>query len=213
MIKLYGVILSPYVRKTLFVLTKKQLAFELIPQMPFNVDENYKKISPLGKVPALTDGELSLADSTVICEYLEDAYPEIAAYPSDCKQKAKARWFEEYGGTKVTEVTASIFFQRFVSPQMLKKQPDEALIADIISNKLPPVLAYLEQQLPEQGFLFGDDILTADIAIVSPFINASIVGYSPDSEQWPKVSAFIDRVKQNEIMQALLAAEAKFLKR
>ena len=67
MIKLYGAILSPYVRKTLFVLAKKQLSFELVPQMPFSVDDDFLKISPLGKVPALQDDDLSLADSSVIC--------------------------------------------------------------------------------------------------------------------------------------------------
>ena len=213
MIKLYGAILSPYVRKTLFVLAKKQLSFELVPQMPFNVDDDFLKISPLGKVPALQDDDLSLADSSVICEYLEDAYPDIATYPIDSKEKAKARWFEEYGDSKVTELATGIFFQRFVAPKMLKQETDEKLVQDIIEHKLPPVLAYLESQVPTQGFLFGDEMLTADIALVSPLINAEIVGYSIDAKQWPQLCAFLERVKSHQVMQPILAAEEKFLHR
>ena len=65
--------------------------------MPFAKDVEFQKLSPLGKIPALQDGDLTLCDSTVICEYLEDAYPDKPVYPANPKDKAKARWFEELG--------------------------------------------------------------------------------------------------------------------
>lgn len=121
MIILHGVSASPYVRKVIAVLAMKQLSFEHKQQMPFARDAEFNKISPLGKVPALQDGDITLCDSTVICEYLEDIYPEINVYPINHANKAKARWVEELAGSRVTELAAGIFFQRFMRPMAFKK--------------------------------------------------------------------------------------------
>ncbi|MEP5569300.1 MAG: glutathione S-transferase family protein [Halioglobus sp.] len=210
MIKLYGANASPYVRKVLAVLAIKQLPFEHIPQMPFVDDPDFKKISPLGKIPALEDGDLKVADSKVICQYLEEAYPDNPVYPQDLHDRTRARWYEELGGSKVTEMAGGIFFQRFMRPMMLKQDADEALVESIITKQLPPMLDYIESQVPADGFLFGS-LGVADLALVVPFVNAGYAGYEVDAEQWPKFAAFIARVKGHEIVVPLLEAEAKML--
>lgn len=207
MVTLYGAFGSPYVRKVLFVLGVKELPFEHIPQMPFARDPDYLKISPLGKIPALRDGDLTLCDSTVICEYLEDAYPESPVYPADVAGKARARWLEEFAGSRVTENAAGIFFQRLMRPLFMKKEPDEALIEKIISTQLPPLLDYMESQVPDQGFLFGD-IRLADVCLVSPFINAGYAGYEVDPARWPTFAGYMQRVKADPVMKRVLAEEA-----
>lgn len=210
MIILHGVSASPYVRKVIAVLAMKQLSFEHKQQMPFARDAEFNKISPLGKVPALQDGDITLCDSTVICEYLEDIYPEINVYPINHANKAKARWIEELAGSRVTELAAGIFFQRFMRPMAFKKDPDEALIAKIIDKDLPPILDYLETLVPATDFIFGE-LQLADVSLVSPFINASYANYTVDAQRWPKLSAFIDRVRAHPIMQPILKAEAKIM--
>jgi glutathione S-transferase len=50
--------------------------------------------NPLKKVPVLVEGDLALFDSTVILEYLEDAYPNPPLYPRDPKARAKCRLVE-----------------------------------------------------------------------------------------------------------------------
>lgn len=210
MIILHGVSASPYVRKVIAVLAMKQLSFEHKQQMPFARDAEFNKISPLGKVPALQDGDITLCDSTVICEYLEDIYPEINVYPINHANKAKARWIEELAGSRVTELAAGIFFQRFMRPMAFKKDPDEALIAKIIDKDLPPILDYLETLVPATDFIFGE-LQLADVSLVSPFINASYANYTVDAQRWPKLSAFIDRVRAHPIMQPILKTEAKIM--
>lgn len=93
MITLYGAYGSPYVRKVLFVLAVKELSFEHIQQLPFTGDQEYLKINPLGKIPSLRDGDLTLCDSTVICEYLDEAYPDHPVYPADtADRRGRAGW-------------------------------------------------------------------------------------------------------------------------
>ena len=109
MIQLYGVAGSPFVRKNFSSWRLKSCLLRHIQQMPFARDPEYLKINPLGKIPSLRDGDVLLCDSTVICEYLEDAYPEHPVYPLDIPGKARARWLEELAGSRVTELAAGIF--------------------------------------------------------------------------------------------------------
>ncbi|NQX88306.1 MAG: glutathione S-transferase family protein [Halioglobus sp.] len=206
----YGASASPFVRKVLVALKIKELPYEQIQQMPFTGDTDYMKLNPLGKIPTLQEGDLVICDSTVICEYLEDSCPEPALYPSDPADKARARWYEELGGTRVAELAAGIFFQRFMRPMVLKQEADEELVEKIIANRLPPILDYLESQVPESGFVFGDFML-ADLGLMSPFVNAAYAGYEPDAARWPRFNDFIRRVKVHPVVDEVLRAEAAML--
>lgn len=210
MIILHGVSASPYVRKVIAVLAMKQLPFEHRQQMPFARDAEFNKISPLGKIPALQDGDITLCDSTVICEYLEDTHPEVNVYPTNHADRAKARWIEELAGSRVTELATGIFFERFMRPSVFKKDPNEALVEKIIDKDLPPILDYLEALVTESDYIFGE-LQLADISLVSPFINASYANYTVDAQRWPKLAAFIDRVKVHPVMAPILNAEAKIM--
>lgn len=209
--KIHGVILSPFVRKVLAVAKLKNLDFENVPVFPGNVEPKWLELSPLGKIPAFEDDQLRISDSSVICEYLEDRYPESSLRPSDPAEKARSRWFEEYGDTKVVELCGGgIFFERFVKKVMGLGDTDEAKVKQTIEVDLPPVQDYLESKIPADGFLFAE-IGIADISIVGPFINAEHVGYSVDAVQWPKLSAFIERVKTHPVLSELIDAEKQML--
>ena len=109
MIRIYGVHGSPFVRKVYVALDLKGIDYETVPQMPFARDAEYQKINPLGKVPTLVDGDITLCDSKVICQYLEDVHPAPALYPDDPVALARARWYEELGGNQLSELGAGIF--------------------------------------------------------------------------------------------------------
>lgn len=210
MIKVYGVHGSPFVRKVFIALDIKGIPYEVVQQMPFSRDAEYLKINPLGKVPALVDDDLTLCDSKVICQYLEEAYPEVALYPKDPKERARALWYEDLCAGRVAELASGIFFQRFMRPFVLKQEADEVLVAKIIDRDLPPMLDYLESQIPADGFIFGD-FMMADLSVISPFINAAYAGYQVDATRWPAVAGLIARVKEQPQVKAVLAKEAKAL--
>lgn len=205
--RLHGASGSPFVRKVQVALALKGLPYEQIQQLPFTRDAEYRKINPLGKIPTLQDGDLTICDSTVICEYLEEAYPQAPLYPANPADRARARWLEELGGSRVAELAAGIFFQRFMRPMVLKQEPDEELVAKIIDRQLPPLLDYLEAELPAQGFIFGA-FMMADMSLMSPFVNAAYAGYAVDAQRWPIFTDFIARVKAHPVVSEVLAAEA-----
>lgn len=206
MIKIYGANGSPFVRKVTVMLDLKGAEYELIHQMPFSGDKEYLKLNPLGKIPTLVDGDLTIGDSKVICRYLEAAFPEPALYPTGAKKRALADWYEEFSGTHLTELATGIFFQRFMKPLAFKQEPDEELISKIINKKLPPVLDYLEERIPSGGYLFGD-FMMADLCLVSPFINAGYVGYEVDDSRWPNLAALIAEVTKIPEVASIVETE------
>ena len=87
---LYGALGSPFVRKAIVALTEKGIVYDHEQVVPFGPNPEYRKISPLGKIPAFRDGDRTLADSSVIIAYLERTHPEPPLYPQDAYEYARA---------------------------------------------------------------------------------------------------------------------------
>ncbi len=201
MIKVYGVSPSPFVRKVLVCLELKGLEYERIDIMPGATPDDYKTISPLSKIPAITDGDFTISDSSVICDYLEDKYPSVATYPDTPEKRAKARWLEEYADTKMAETASVVFRERILRGVVMKMEPNTELVDRIIAKDLPERLDYIESQLPDTGFMFGEQLLVVDVALTTHLINAGYAGYNVDSTRWPKVAAYYNRVLAHSALQ------------
>ncbi len=206
-LKIIGSFVSPYVRKVLACLNLKGLPYEIDPITPFFGNDEFERLSPIRRIPVLIDGDFSVSDSSVICFYLDEAYPGHPLLPADPKDRARARWFEEYADTRLGDVFIWGFFYPKVVHQLVWGEPgDQERVARTLEEEIPPAVDYLERELPESGFLFGD-IGLADIAIASMFRNASYGGFEPDPERWPRTAAFVNRVLGHPAIASLLPFE------
>src|SRR5438128_1230353 len=188
-----GSFVSPYVRKVLACINLKGLAYEVDPITPFFGNDEYQRLSPLCRIPVLIDGDLSVSDSSVICAYLDEAYPGHPLFPADPKQRARARWLEEFADTRLGELFIwSLFYQKVVRPMVWGEPTDEARVAKAEQEDIPAALDYLERELPADGFLFGA-IGAADISIASFFRNGAYAGFETDRSGWPRTAAFVER--------------------
>lgn len=191
---LHGVNLSPFVRKVRMALAEKGITYEQEQVVPFGQTDEFKKLSPLGKIPVWQDGDLVIPDSSVIINYLEGTEASPPLYPSDPGQRARALWYEEYGDTAVVGALTTVFFQRFVRKNFFKEEPDEELVKNALENEIPPILDYLEAELGDNEYLVGNQFSVGDIGVTTGFVNLRIVGESVDAARWPKVAAYVDRV-------------------
>jgi len=191
---LHGANLSPYVRKVRVALAHKGIEYEDVQIIPFGPSPEFEKLNPLKKIPVYQDGDLVLPDSSVILGYLEHKHPEPALLPSDPGERGRALWFEEYGDTKVTTTLATVFFQRFVAPNFMKREPDEIAIRKAIDEELPPIFDYLTGQLGDSDFLVGGMFSIADIATTTGFVNFRIGGEDIDADRWPALAAYVERI-------------------
>lgn len=207
-LKIIGSFVSPYVRKVLACMNLKGLAYEVDPITPFYGNEEFERLSPLRRIPVLVDGDFSISDSSVICAYLDEAYPGHPLFPADPKDRARARWLEEYADTRLGDVFIwSFFYQKIVCPLVWGEPTDEARVAKALEEDIPAALDYLEGELPADGYLFGD-IGAADIAIASFFLNGSYAGFEPDADRWPHTAAFVQRVLVHPCIAGLVKFEA-----
>jgi glutathione S-transferase len=211
MLNIYGVPLSPFVRKVHLALAHKGIEYNAIPTMPGDSAPEFRAISPLGKIPVLQDGEFSVPDSSIILRYLDAKYPEKTLYPQDPELAAKVCWLEEYADTNLVQGCAVFFRERLVNPKMMNKPCDEDAVADAQNNLMPPLLDYLESVVQEAGYFIGDALSVADLGITSAFVNAQYGGYSVDAEAHPKLAAYLARAMQSSLVKDQLDKEQKIL--
>lgn len=213
MATLYGAPISPFVRKVRVLMAEKKLKHDLVPVMPGSQDEPFRTLSPLGKVPAYQDEAVGLADSSVICAYLERRHPSPALYPSEAVPYARCLWFEEYGDSKVFEVlTVGVFFERVVGPRLRGTEADAAKIAATLAEKVPPVFEYLESQLADGDYLVTSLPTLGDVAVASHFVNFRYAGEHVDPARYPRLAAFVERMLGRPAFAACMEDEARFLK-
>jgi len=199
---------SPFVRKVRVVLAEKGLDYELEPINPFAAPEGFRDVSPLGKIPAFRDGDRTLADSSVICSYLEQTHPDPALYPADAYERARALWLEEYmDGGFVPIAGPKVFFALVLQPMMSGKEADESGARETVENVFPRYFDYLEGELGDAEYFVGGRFSIADISIASPFVNLRHAGVAPDRKRWPKLRAFLDRSFGRPSFKALIEEE------
>jgi glutathione S-transferase len=193
-VRIIGTYLSPYVRKVLVCLDLKGVAYEIDPIIPFFGNDEFTRISPVRRIPVLIDESVTLPDSSVICEYLEERYPGPRLLPERPEDRARARWLEEYADTRMGEVFIwRLFNEVVISRFVWGKSTNEENLKRTLDQEIPQVLDHLESELPSEGYLFGD-IGVADIALASFFRNAAFARFSIDEKRWPTTAAFVSRV-------------------
>jgi len=209
---LYGSSISPFVRKVLAFAAEKGIAVDNQRVGIGDPDPEFRAASPFGKMPALADGDYSLADSSAIIHYLEAKYPAPALFPADPELRGKAVWFDEFADTILFGCGRTIFFNRIVAPRFLGRAGDEAAALSAEHEELPPILDYLETVAPAgDGYLVGDSLTVADIAVASPFANLGHLDVTIDPARFPNSRAFIDRILARPSFAPLIEREAAFL--
>ena len=156
----------------------------------------------------LIDGDFSVSDSTVICAYLDEAYPGHPLLPARsegprprplvrgiCRHAARRRL---HLGPVLPEGRPA----RWSGASRATRQR----IAKALNEDIPAALDYLEGELPADGFLFGE-IGVADIAIASFFRNGAYAGFETDAARWPRTAAFVERTLDHPAIADLLPFE------
>ncbi len=189
--KLYGVSGSPFVRKVLVVLEEKGIPYETEPMVSVSPKSpELLALHPMGKIPILRDGEVVVPDSSVICAYLEKKHPSPALYPADPAEFAKALFLEEYADTAMFAVLGPILFERVVKRFVFQQEPDAARVAELLTRELPPVLDYLESQIPEGGATVLARFSIADAALGAQLGTLTLAEIEIDARRWPRTASY-----------------------
>jgi glutathione S-transferase len=213
----YGGSLSPFVRKVLVVLAEKGVEAKNENINPFAPPPEFLKISPLKRIPVLRDTDVpepnTLPDSSVICDYLENKFPNPPLYPKDAFARARALWYEEYADSTVAStIGPGLFFERVVK-KMMRQQPDEEICRKTLQEKLPPILDFLEKEIGGRQYFVGDSFTIADVSVGTMFVNFEHAGETVDGARWPKLAAYVKAIHERPSFKALIDKETGLVQR
>jgi glutathione S-transferase/RNA polymerase-associated protein len=172
MITLYDHPLSPYAQKVKIALREKGLAFEAV--LPGGLGAGgaqgaFVEASPRAEVPALVDGEVRVFDSTIILEYLDDAYPEPAMRPATAAERARVRMLEEVMDTHFEAINWGLSEIRWF--RRAEGAAAEALTA-AARRQTDGFFAWLEKQLGGRDWFNGAAFGWGDLSVV-PYLNGA----------------------------------------
>lgn len=211
---LYGSTLSPFVRKVMAFAGEKGIEIELQPTGFPDPSPEFCEASPFRKMPALKDGDFCLSDSSAIVHYLEAKFPEPTLIPAEPRARGRTIWFDEFADTILFGCGGKVFFNRVVSPLFLKRPGDEAIAEAALRDEWPPILDYLERIVPgETGYLVGDSITLADIAVAGPFANFAHLGIETDAGRHPRTAAYVGRILARPSFSEWIERERSLLAR
>ncbi len=203
MITLYDHPLSPYAQKVKIALREKGLAFETT--MPGGLGAGgaagaFVEASPRAEVPALTDGDTRVFDSTIILEYLDDAYPDTPMRPASPAERARVRMLEEVMDTHFEAINWGLseirWFRRAEGAQA------EALFA-AARAQTEGFYAWLEKQLGDREWFNGAAFGWGDLSVV-PYLNGS-VGHGVPPAEGSRLSAWLARANGRPSVAACVA--------
>ncbi len=207
---LYGSTLSPYVRKVVAYAAEKGIELDLKPTSIADPDPEFRAASPFRKMPALVDGDYALANSSAIIHYLEAKFPEPALIPAEPRERGRTIWYEEWADSMLVACGGKMFFNRIVAPRFLGREGDLEAAATAEREELPTLLEYLEGVIPASGFLVGDRLTLADLAVASPFVNLAHLDVAVDEGRYPKVADYVATILGRPSFAPIIAREQAF---
>jgi len=199
----YHLPLSPFSRKVRLVLSEKKLAFELRVEDVWRRREEFLILNPTGQVPVLIDDGLVVADSTAICEYLEDAYPTPTLIGETPTARAEARRLAFWFDLKFArEVTSNIVYEKMMKRLLGGGEPDSERIR-VGKDNIRYHLEYIEFLTERRNWLAGDNLTCADLAAGA---HLSVIDYLGDVPWDEHVEAknWYARLKSRPSFQPLL---------
>jgi glutathione S-transferase len=189
---------SPNPQKVHFALLELGLECEIVP-VDLTKGEHRKPeflaLNPYGRVPVLSDGDLTLWESHAILAYLGEKAGKI--WPASAAGRADAlRWLFFLSG-HVAPPAADLARNRIAVKVVGGKQDEDAIARG--ERALPDVIRIVEAQLGKSKWLLGDDFTLVDCAY-APILNITEkAGFS--YEEFPKVRAYMDVIRSRPAWQ------------
>lgn len=202
--RLFHVPLSPFCRKVRLVMGEKRLEVELVEERYWEQDPDFLRRNPAAKVPVLKmDGKM-MAESSAICEYLEEQYPDPALMPRDADGRYEVRrlvaWFDDKFHH---EVTAKLLYERVNRKLMGTGYPDSSNVK-AGAKAIKYHLDYMHWLLDHRRWLAGDVMSLADFTAAA---HLSALDYISDVD-WNRSAVVKDwyaTIKSRPAFRAILA--------
>src|SRR5262245_1169276 len=159
MLKLCGFHISNYFNKVYIALLEKGIEFQTDADCKPSQDEAFLARTPMGKVPFLEVDGKTLAESDVICEYLEDAYPAKPLLPRDPLAGAGVREL-----VTILELHVELVVRRCYGPLFFGRPPLSEEASRSVERDLAKGMRALKSRAKFSPYIAGAELTLADCA-------------------------------------------------
>jgi len=202
--RLFHVSLSPFCRKVRLVLAEKKIEVELVEEKYWERDADFMRRNPAGKVPILKIDGQTLAESTAICEYLEETHADPALMPKDPAARHEVRrlvaWFDDKFHA---EVTSNLLYERVNKKITKEGYPDSGKVKSG-AKAIKYHLDYLDWLLDQRRWLAGDVMTLADFAAAAHFSSLDYIS-DVDWNRNANVREWYAKIKSRPSFRGILA--------
>jgi glutathione S-transferase len=213
--KLYSGPLSLFARKVEIALYEKGLPFVRV-MVPFSQTKGYNPkhpdvlaANPKGQVPVLTDGDLTLFDSTVILEYLEDTYPQPPLYPRDPVERARCRLLDLFADEIMLIPLRLLMHRNTPGERDSGRWAANEAKAKEAEGELDRQFSELDGKLADRDYLCGS-FGAADISVFMMVLYALRLG-GPSLDEHPALAGWYKRLLERSafstVTSEILAAD------
>lgn len=157
MMILYGADISPFAQRVALQLEYKELEFRVESPPGGLRSDAYRAINPIGKIPFLEADELTLPESEIICEYIEEVYPEPQLLPTDPADRAKARLISRISDLYLMNPMAPLFAN-------LSRKTRNQEVVDNALQSIKKGLQALDHWIAPEPFATAGTLTLADFA-------------------------------------------------
>jgi glutathione S-transferase len=207
--KLYQTYLSPFPTRVRLMLYAKGIDVEIVMPPGFHGDTTpkgeYEDVNPLGRVPTLVlDDGTALPESEVICEYLEDAYPDPPMHPANPVDKARMRLLSRLSDVYLVMAMVPLFSIMELPP---KEWPKDKIRRAL--DEIAVALGYIEEFIGEEGYAVGRSLTQADGALIPMLLLVAewlpiFRGPEPLLDAVPKTRKYWEAIASDPIAERLI---------
>ena len=202
MITLHGFAASNYYNIVKHALLYKELPFQ--ENLIFAGSDELLRVSPVGKVPAITTDEgVTLSESSVICDFIEEAYPAIPLYPESATERAAVRQI-----MKISELYFELPSRRLIpyvfsgtnAPDAVKEEVRQVLNRGIIAlNRLCQFSPWIAGEAFTMADIYVHYVSTIVNAFAATQLDWDVLAEIPGMKEWN------DTMSQSDIAQKIEA--------
>jgi glutathione S-transferase len=169
-----------------------------------------REVHPLGKSPVITDGELTLAESGAIIEYLIDRYGNgrLVPAPGTPEHLRYTYWLHYAEGSAMPPLVMKLIFDEIEKSSMpfFVRPIAHAIVSRVKSSLIAPQIAqhldYMEAEIGKSRWFAGDEFTAADIQMSFP-LEAAATRAGLNANR-PKLMAFLHRIHTRPAYQKAL---------